>query len=440
MEPGVGCNLDDHTGARVLRSGDKESRDGAAAEWRQFGHLPVASAFGYASSVLALYSIGPYIAPLQQEFGWSRAQISFGLTIAAALSGLFCVPVGMLVDRIGPRPVGLFGVPLMSAAVALLGTATGKPGNWILLWSLVAIGTLFVQATIWTTAVNSRFASSRGLALAVTLSGASIAASVFPILSAGLIDRVGWRAAFTSLGGIWVTTVFPLLFFLFRSETKGHVGARRRSTLDERPTTLEGMTLREGLRTPALYKLVVASSCFTFTAVGAVVHFVPILRDSGAPPMEAAALAGLVGIFSIVGRLGTGALLDRYPAHLVGAAAFLLPILGATLLLADGTRFTSQALAAVAYGLTLGAEVDVIAYLTARHFGLRHFGALYGLLLTALSVGTATGPLVAGAVFDHYGSYAIFLILSAALLAISSIALASLGRPQAALSTVAEPA
>ncbi|MCK9564309.1 MAG: hypothetical protein M0R02_16465, partial [Bacteroidales bacterium] len=169
------------------------------------------------------------------------------------------------------------------------------------------------------------------------------------------------------------------------------------------------------------------------------VHFVPILTDGGADPLSAAGMASLIGIFSIVGRLATGLLLDRFPGHFVGAAACLLPIVASALLLFDGTNPISQALAAIALGLTLGAEVDVIAYLATRHFGLRNFGALYGALVMALAMGTAFGPLAAGAVFDHFGSYAEFLILAAGLMTVSAISLLSLGHPPASLDTIPPP-
>jgi MFS family permease len=71
----------------------------------------------------------------------------------------------------------------------------------------------------------------------------------------------------------------------------------------------------------------------------------------------------------------------------------------------------------------------VIAYLAAKYFGLKNFGGLYGALVMALSLGTAFGPLGAGAIFDHYGSYSPFLILTAVLMGSSAIALFSLGAP-----------
>jgi MFS family permease len=396
----------------------------AMAEWRGFWPLPIAAGLGYATAVMYVYAMGPFIEPISREFDWSRAQISSGITIAAFFSAIFCVPIGMLVDRIGPRRVGLVGVVLMCGAVALLGTATGDESNWIMLWGILAFTTLWVQATVWTSAVTSRFEASRGLALAITLSGASVSATVFPILATWLIGSYGWRTAFMAMSGAWLALVFPFLLLFFRG-AHDQVSAHR-TTASDTVRALAGVSLSEGIRSPALYKLIMAGGFFAFTAIGIVVHFVPILTDSGTEPLAAAGVASLVGIFSIIGRLGTGVLLDRYPGHLVGAIAFLIPIPACALLLFDGANPLSQSVAAAIFGLTLGSEVDVIAYLAARYFGLKNFGALYGAMVMALSLGVAFGPLGAGAVFDHYGSYAPFLVLTTVLMGVSALALFSL--------------
>jgi MFS family permease len=398
-----------------------------SAEWRSHFMVPLAAALGYSTSVIHIYGLGPYFAPLQNEFGWSRAQITVGLTIQTLVNALFCVPIGALVDRIGPRSIGLIGVLTVSGAFALLGSATGSSSNWYLLWTVLAVATLPAQATIWTSAVASRFEVSRGLALAVTLCGASVGAAVFPPLATWLIKAHGWRTALLIEGAIWAAITFPTLLLFFR-------GARdsRRSESSAQPAPprqLAGMSLRDGLRSSVFLRLFVASVLFTFTLIALVVHFVPILKDRGADPMAAAGVAALVGLFSIVGRLGTGVLLDRFRASLVGAGAFMLPILACALLLFWGESPAAQSAAAAVIGLTLGSEVDVIVYLTTRHFGLKNFGALYGGLLTALSIGTAAGPLAAAAIYDARGSYEAFLWLTTLSMGLSALALATLPRP-----------
>ncbi len=407
----------------------------ALTEWRHFWFLPIVAALGYATSVIHIYSFGPFIEPLQQEFGWSRGQASMGITVAAFGSAIFCIPIGILIDRIGPRRVGLTGIILMGLTVALLASATGGMANWLLLWGIIAAANLWVQATVWTSAVNSRFEASRGMALAITLSGASVAATIFPFIATWLIGNYGWRIAFIALSGIWVALVFPFLLFFFRGaqdDTKEHAVAGRSPQ-----KVLRGLTLAQGIRSSALYKLLLVGWVFAFTVIGVTVHFVPVLTDSGAKPLNAAGVASLIGIFSIVGRLTTGVLLDRFRGHLVGAIACFLPVIGSGLLFLDGSNPVNQTLAAIAFGLTLGAEVDVIAYLAAKYFGLKNFGALYGALVMALSLGTAFGPLVAGSLHDYFGSYAEFLILTSTLMVISAIALLTMGSTPTAEEIVA---
>lgn len=412
----------------------------AAAEWKSFGFLPFAAALGYATSVLHVYSLGPFIGALQLEFGWSRAQISAGLTVAALISSAGCIPVGMLVDRVGPRRVGLIGVLAMCGAFALASTATGTTANWLALWAVIAVGTFFVQATVWTSAVASRFEASRGLAFAITLSGASISATLFPMIATWLIGAYGWRTAYVAMGGMWALLVLPLLFLFFRGAKDQARKPQQAAGPDVPPAVLTGITLAEGLRSPTLYKLLMAAGLFAFTAIGVVVHFVPILTDSGATPLSAAGIASLVGIFSIIGRLGTGMLLDKFAGHLVGTVAFLIPIPACVLLLIDGANPLSQAVAAAIFGLTVGSEVDVIAYLAAKHFGLKNFGALYGVLQMALAFGTAFGPFAAGAVFDRYDSYAPFLMLTTVLMAASAVALFTLGPAPSRVAVASAPA
>jgi MFS family permease len=109
---------------------------------------------------------------------------------------------------------------------------------------------------------------------------------------------------------------------------------------------------------------------------------------------------------------------------------FLLPIAACALLFAYGESPLSQSVAAAIFGLTVGAEVDVIAYLASQHFGLKHFGVFSGAMIGALALGAAFGPLAAGAAFDRYGSYRQFLVLTMVFMAASSLAMGTLSRPR----------
>ncbi|HUD29825.1 MAG TPA: MFS transporter [Novosphingobium sp.] len=403
----------------------------ARDEWRANPLLPVAAGLGYATSVIHIYGIGPFYGPVATEFGWSRTEVTFGLTIATLVQAVGGVFIGLAVDRFGPRRFGVVGLLLLGLAFAALGSADGSLLNWYLLWGLIALAALPVQASVWTSAVASRFTASRGMAFAVTLCGASIAAGVFPPMATALIGGLGWRAAFPAQAAAWLLVAFPLIFVFFHGRyDKG----RRQKTEDAaaRPADLPGATLREGLTSSVYHRLFVASLLFTFTIIALVVHFTAILGDAGASPMAAAGIASFIGWFSLAGRLGTGMLLDRLPASLVGAAVFMLPVAGCLLLLLGGGSFLAMAGASALIGLTLGAEIDVVVYLLTRHFGLRNFGGLYGGLLAALSIGTAIGPLAAAQFYDRTGSYSGFLWLALGFMAASSVAIGSLPRGKAA--------
>jgi MFS family permease len=399
----------------------------AAAEWRSHAMLPFAAMFGYSVSVIHIYGINPYIIPVTTEFGWTRGQFTGAFTFAILVQALLAVPLGMLVDRFGSRRLGLAGVIMICLAFTTLGTATGDLSNWYLLWGLITVVALPVQATVWTSAVASRFTASRGLAFAITLCGASIAQFAFPPLATKLISLYGWKTAFLWHGLIWLAIVLPFVFFYFRGARDG--GKKVIAETEIVAPDLDGMTFSEGLRSAVYVRLLLASLFFTFTIVALNYQFMPILSGWGIAATNAAWLASLIGLASIVGRLVTGYLIDHFRASYVGAFVFVLPIIAVLLLLFGQGNTLAPALVAIMLGLTLGAEVDVIVYLTTRFFGLKNFGALYGGLLAALSIGTAIGPLVASMIFDSAGGYDPFFWLAIGMLLLSSLSLFSLPKP-----------
>lgn len=412
----------------TLGVGDGAARARVAAEWRRHYMLPIAGAFGYATGVLHLYGFGPYIQPVSQSFGWSRMETTAGLTIALLIQAVLAIPMGALVDRYGPRPFGLAGILLMTGSFTLLATATGGIFNWYGLWLFVGIVSLPAQSMVWTSAVVACFDRSRGLALAITMCGASLATAIFPLMATWLIETRGWRTALVLHGAIWAMVAFPMIYFFLRGERDPSPRAPKRSALGK-----SDMTMLDGFRSSIYLRLIAATACFGLSITSFVVLFVPILINRGANSMAAAGIASLVGVAAIVGRLTTGFLLDRIRASLVGAVAFLMPMISCFLLLIGGDGSFLPSLAAILVGLTLGAEVDVLAYLTTRYFAMDKFGALFGGQLMAVGLGTGMGPLIASAIFDYSKSYTPFLAMIMIAMLVSSICLASLPRPLARL-------
>ena len=235
----------------------------AMAEWRRYGMVPIAAGIGYSTIAIQTFGIGPFIVPLEQEFGWSRAQTMIGLTISNTVGVLLNFAVGVLADRLGPRRVALSGLVVKTGAVALLATATGTVLNWSLLWVLVALGAVLIQANVWASAVASRFDKGRGMALAVTLSGSSFCAAIIPILATWLITDYGWRTAFVGVALAWLVVVFPIVLLFFHGRHDEH----RLSRISDRPAALAelpGVTIREGLRMVAFWRLLVAAFAFAF--------------------------------------------------------------------------------------------------------------------------------------------------------------------------------
>jgi MFS family permease len=402
----------------------------AAMEWRRYWPLPVAGMVGYSMLGLQTYAIGPFVQSLEAEFGWSRAEVMLGLTLSNLLGVCCNLAVGMAIDRLGPRRVGIAGLFVKAGAFALLATATGTILNWSLLWVLVAVGAMLTQSTIWSSAVASRFDKGRGLALATALSGTSLCGAISPVLGAWLIGDYGWRTAFAGIGAIWLVFTLPVVFLFYRGRQDELRDAKKAGVIAPAERELPGLTLRQGLRTGSFWKLMLCGASYSLYVLAMAPNLVPLLAEKGSSAMVAAQVAALVGVVAIVARLSAGFLLDVLPAHIVGACIFMLPVLGCGLMLVEHPGFLVMLLAVACFGMTIGAEFDVIIYLTSREFGLKAFGALFGAMLTAGALGGAIGPVTAGAIHDRYGNYDVLLFLLMALMTVSALAVLTIGRPK----------
>jgi len=109
-------------------------------------------------------------------------------------------------------------------------------------------------------------------------------------------------------------------------------------------------------------------------------------------PSDAAGIQAVLGISVVAGRLIIGFLVDEFFAPRVAAMSLCITLTGIIALAIMGPDVAT--LAAFAIGFALGAEVDLIGYLTMRYFGLAMYGRLYGALYGAFVVGTGFSPLI----------------------------------------------
>ncbi len=403
----------------------------AATEWRAHWVLPFAAMIGFSTMGLQSYGIGPFVPHLEKEFGWSRADVMMGVSISNAVGIFMNLAVGLIVDRFGPRRVALSGLFIKTAAFALLGTATGTLMNWSLLWLFLAFGLLTVQSTVWTAAIAAKFDRSRGMAIAVALCGTSVSAMIIPPLAVWLIGDYGWRHAFFGTAAIWLAITLPIVFLFFhdswseKRKAAGSADSGSAAALVSPP----GLTFREGIRTPAFFRLFVSYGCFSFYTMTIATNIVPLLAETGISQMQAAGVASIMGIAGIAARLSVGFLLDRFPGNVIGTFTQLAPIAGCLLLLFAPPGMVTLSIATAIFGAALGAEIDVAIFLATRHFGLKSFAALFGAIIGCGAFAAAAGPYTAGRLHDAYGSYDPLLWVFIAVLAVGALTVATMKQP-----------
>ena len=377
---------------------------------------------GTGASSLLFYSFGIFVEPLQLQFGWTRGEVSstlfygsFGLVLAAPL-------LGWLIDRCGARVVALVAIPCFAAVLVLISRFAGTLPMFYALFFLTTVLGSGTTPILYTRVVAGHFNTARGLALGITLAGPGTAAMLLPPFMLETITDHGWRHGFEVLA---VLAISPWLLVWCWLDRTG----RRTSGMSAR-TELTGMNRRAALRTRAFWTIVLGVGAVSIGCSSLVVHLVPMLRDAGLAAPQAARIASIIGIGVILGRVGIGWAIDRLFAPYVAATIFAVTAGGCALLATDGA---SQApIAAFLIGFALGAEVDLLAYLTSRYFGLRYYGFLYAMVYAFFWIGIALGPAITGQLYDAFGDYQIALWMIVLMLILGAAASLSLPRFKAA--------
>ena len=389
--------------------------------------LIMATCMGIISSsfVLPYYSIGALLTPVTEEFGWSRAQFQAAILFSSGLGALTSPLIGWLNDKYGPRRVAL---PSMIGLSLGLLTASQIQGDlWMLflaygMMALLGAGTIPVT---WTRAIATSFFKRRGLALGLALTGTGICASVAPHYTVWLTDQFGWRGAYVGLALVPLFLAWPMLYFLFRP-----LDAHSQSDEQGPETTAaleRGLTLGEAVRGYRFWVLLL-SILFAyqgFSGIGP--NLLPSLTDDGFSREQAASVQSVFGLSIIVGRVVVGYLVDRLWAPGVAAFCLAIPAAGAAMLHGSQT-FETAALAAFLIGFAAGAELDLMAFLAARYFGLAHYAKIYSILYATLAVCSGTAPMIFASVYDSTGSYDLGYSVAAALFLVSVVLILLLGR------------
>jgi len=398
-----------------------EARTGRTLHWAwvvaAVSFIALIGAAGFRSAPGAL------IEPLQREFGWSRATISFAVSVNLLLFGLTAPFAAALMNRFGVRRVVSLALLLVSVGSGLTVFMTA---SWqlVLLWGvLVGLGTGSMALAFVATITGRWFVKHRGLVTGVLTAGGATGQLVFLPVIAGLAESSGWRASSLVVSGAALLVV-PLAYFLLR-EHPADLGLPPYggSEVVAPPVAAGGAArnavnaLRTAARTRSFWYLALGFAICGMTTNGLVgTHFIPAAHDHGMPSTTAAGLLALVGLFDIVGTIFSGWLTDKVDSRVLLAVYYLLrgvSLLLLTQLFASSVH-PSMLVFIIFYGLDWVATVPPTVALCREIFG-EAGPVVFGWVFASHQIGAAIAATAAGLARDHFGDYALTFYVAGAL-------------------------
>jgi MFS family permease len=394
------------------------------AEFRRGWPLVLTSTVGIAFglSPLPFYTIGVFAPELARRFHWKQAEIMGGILVMTVAVILISPVTGALADRYGVRRVTITSIALFGISMLMFALQTGSLAFYYATWAAVAVfgsGTLPVT---WTRAINVWFEERKGLALGLALTGTGLAGAVLKPYTATAIRAFGWQGAYAALAALPLAIALPLAVRWFR-EAPGRPAAETPAR-----SPAPGATLREAVADWRFWLIGAAFLPIAFAVGGPIPNMETLLTTHGLTHAEVLSVVPFIGVFVIVGRLTGGWLMDRLWAPLVAVIVLSLPAL-CSFWLAHGAVTPTTALFSIAgLGLAAGVEYDMLAFLTARYFGTRHYSAIYGALYGFFALGAGVGPIAYGHAYDLTKSFDAIVQAGALGMALGAFALLGLGR------------
>ncbi len=397
-------------------------------EFRRGWRTLLASSFGNGSGLsgIPFYTFGVFVLPLVAAFGWTRGEVSIAASFLILGTAITAPIIGSIIDRFGARRVGIISMIALSVGYALLTQLGGSIALFYASWLLMSLVGGGTTPVVWTRTVALWFDRGRGLALGLALAGSGIAGIFAPVLTTRAINAWGWQGGYLALAAFILLVAVPVIAILLVDRPPETVTSRAANAA---APELPGLTLEESRHTAAFWKIAIGFFFVSGVIAALIINLVPLLVDRGMSKEQAAGVAGVMGIAVLCGRVGIGFLLDRLSAPAVARTLLAFCSVGCILLSLPGTPGWVVGVAVLSLGLAAAAEVDLVAFLTSRFFGMKAYGKIYGWQLTAFYLGAAIGPFAAGRAYDHFQSYVPTLYFAAGALLFGAIVTGTLGRP-----------
>jgi MFS family permease len=343
-----------------------------------------------------LFSLPVFYPVLVKQFGWNRASVAAGGSIALLLIGTFSPVVGWLVDRYKPKAVLIGGTCAVAVALLLL-SGTTSLGSYYAFCFLMGLGGSAASILPNSILIAPLFAKGRGSAVGFINAGIGLGGFVAPLLATAQIQKGGYGAAFEVLA-LWMALPLAMTLLFVRDPENVSAGPHA--------AALRAPGADELFRMPMFW---IFGLCIFFSAHAMLAiqqHLVLYLRGEGVAAGRAALALSVVLLATAAGKLLNGFLADRFSARLGMIVAVLCVALGIGTLLAIPPASAAIFLFSTIFGLGYGGIFNVSPTIVFEYFGMRQVGTVLGFFLVFFGLGTSSGGLLAGYIVDQTHNYA----------------------------------
>jgi len=376
-----------------------------------YGHVVIAAGFltwliGFGTN--ATFSV--FLTPVTMEFGWTRAEISIGYSLALFVQACLGIIMGWLTDKIGPRLViSVFG-SFLGLCYLLLSQINALWQFQLIFGLFAATGISALVAPVMAT-VARWFAKKRGLMIGIVQAGLSVGGFIFPPFIGWLILTQGWRFAYVIMGIITVAGMILAGLLLKRDPNKqqqlptairveNHLKFKRQD--EKLPSS--GLSLRESIYTRQFWLIAALYCCFGFCRSSFLVHIVAYIQDLGYSLADGSKVLSVLFGSSLFGRIAIGRLGDKIgsrPSLVVGFLVTAITLIWGLI----NQDLWGLYIFGIFFGFGWGGQAVLRFSVTSESFGELSMGLIMAVLGLGDSAGAAFGSFFAGYIFDTYGNY-----------------------------------